>query len=68
MYSMEDFSIQDKLIGELNRVTTQVSGRFISITNTAIRTTSDEKHINLIIFDAIELSQPDVSWFNTYLT
>ena len=65
---LEDCSNQDKPIGELARVTTQVSRRFISVTNTALRTTSDEIHNNLIIFDAIELSEPDVIWFNTHLT
>ena len=60
--------IQDKPIGELTQVTTQVSGRFISVTNTALSTTSDETRNNVITFDAIKLSQPEVSWFNTHLT
>ena len=64
MYSLEDFLIQDKPIGELTRVITIVSGRFISVTNTVLRSTSEESDNNSIVFDAVELSQPEVSWLN----
>ena len=65
---MDEFLIQDMPLGELTRVTTLLSGRFLSVVNTALRTLSDDADTDLITFDAIELSQPDVNWFNTHLT
>ena len=67
-FSLEDSSIQEKPICELTRVSTQVSGHFISIQNTEIRPTSDNQHGYLVTFDAIELSGPEVNWCNTYMT
>ena len=45
-------------------VTTTHTGQFLEIQN-AIRTSSDIDRDNLIIFDAIQISEPKVDWFNT---
>ena len=60
--------LSDEPSMELIRVTTQISGHLIEIKNTALRTTSITNRDNLITFDAIQLSEPKVGWFNTLLT
>ena len=53
---------------ELVRVTTLYTCRFLEIKNTALRTTSTINRDTLITFDAIQLSEPKVDWFNTIIT
>ena len=67
-YSRLDVTVVDPPVLELIRVSIQLTERFITISNTAIRPSAAPHQDDIIAFDAIELSQPTVNWFNTNMT
>ena len=67
-YSKIDYSITEKPLVELTRVSVKQSELYISITNTALRPPASTQQDDMITFDAIELSQHSVNWFNKYMT